>query len=153
MGRDGIRVPRDRRASGCRGREPVGARAGARLQLGHASGGVMATPEVIRDAVLSFDLASASVRDLTQPLHAPGAAATGGRVRVLNPGGKHAIAVGLDAPYGVEIEGHVGYYAAGMNKQATIRIRGNCGVGVAENMMSGSVIVEGSASQSAGASA
>jgi glutamate synthase domain-containing protein 3 len=39
-----------------------------------------------------------------------------------------------------------------MNKHATVRIHGNCGVGVAENMMSGEVLVEGSASQSAGAS-
>jgi methylamine---glutamate N-methyltransferase subunit B len=45
------------------------------------------------------------------------------------------------------------YYCAGMNKLATVRVRGNCGVGVAENMMSGTVIVEGSASQSAGATA
>jgi methylamine---glutamate N-methyltransferase subunit B len=113
----------------------------------------MATPEVIRDAVLTFDLSNDSVRDLNQRLHDADAQATGGRVLVLNPGGKHAIAVGLDAPYEVEIEGHVGYYCAGMNKQATVRIRGNCGVGVAENMMSGCVVVEGSASQSAGASA
>ena len=49
--------------------------------------------------------------------------------------------------------GHVGYYAAGMNQQASIRVRGNCGVGVAENMMSGSVVIEGSASSSAGATA
>ena len=40
-----------------------------------------------------------------------------------------------------------------MNKLATVRVRGNCGVGVAENMMSGSVVVEGSARQSAGATA
>ncbi len=53
----------------------------------------------------------------------------------------------------VEIDGHVGYYCAGMNQHATVRVRGNCGVGVAENMMSGTVIVEGSASQSAGATA
>jgi glutamate synthase domain-containing protein 3 len=38
-----------------------------------------------------------------------------------------------------------------MNKQATIRVHGNVGVGVAENMMSGRVIVDGSASQAAGA--
>jgi glutamate synthase domain-containing protein 3 len=38
-----------------------------------------------------------------------------------------------------------------MNKHATVRVAGNCGVGVAENMMSGCVIVEGSTSQSAGA--
>ena len=38
-----------------------------------------------------------------------------------------------------------------MNKLATVRVHGNAGTGVAENMMSGRVIVEGSASQSAGA--
>ena len=110
----------------------------------------MAAIDATREA-LSFDLASDSVRELNQRLHS--GAADGAHVRVLNPGGKHAIAVGLDAPYEVEIDGHVGYYCAGMNKHATVRIRGNCGVGVAENMMSGSVIVEGSASQSAGATA
>jgi hypothetical protein len=38
-----------------------------------------------------------------------------------------------------------------MNKQATIRVAGSVGPGVAENMMSGTVIVEGDASQYAGA--
>lgn len=111
----------------------------------------MATPEVIREAVRSFDLAELSVRELNQSLHSGDG--LGARVVVANPGGRHAIAVGLDAPYEVEIEGHVGYYCAGMNKLATVRVRGNCGVGVAENMMSGMVLVEGSASQSAGATA
>jgi glutamate synthase domain-containing protein 3 len=111
----------------------------------------MAATDATRDAVLSFDLAVDSVRELNARLHEsdPGA----GLVLVGNPSGRHAIAVGVDAPYEVEIAGHVGYYCAGMNKQATIRVLGNCGVGVAENMMSGAVIVEGSASQSAGATA
>ena len=38
-----------------------------------------------------------------------------------------------------------------MNKQATVRVHGNVGVGCAENIMSGAVIVDGNASQSAGA--
>jgi formylmethanofuran dehydrogenase subunit C len=38
-----------------------------------------------------------------------------------------------------------------MNKQATIRIKGSAGPGVAENMMSGTVIIAGDASQDAGA--
>ncbi len=115
----------------------------------------MAATDVTQDAVLSFDLATDSVRDLNQRLHdtGPDQAHPPGRVLVRNPGGKHAVAVGLEAPYEVEIDGHVGYYCAGMNQVASIRVRGNCGVGVAENMMSGSVIVEGSASQSAGATA
>ena len=40
-----------------------------------------------------------------------------------------------------------------MNQHATVRVHGNCGVGVAENMMSGTVVVDGNASQSAGATA
>ena len=102
----------------------------------------MTTGEV-RDAVLSFDLDVDTVRELNRRLHEADAV---GRVHIDHPGGRHAIAVGLDAPYEVEIEGHVGYYCAGMNQQATVRVRGNCGVGVAENMMSGRVIVEGTAS-------
>jgi glutamate synthase domain-containing protein 3 len=110
----------------------------------------MSTPEVLTGAGMTFDLARDSVRELNGRLHLADGA---GRVRVLHPGGRHAIAVGLDAPYEVEIDGHVGYYCAGMNKLASIQIKGNCGVGVAENMMSGTVVVEGSASQSAGATA
>jgi methylamine---glutamate N-methyltransferase subunit B len=113
----------------------------------------MVATDVTQDAVLSFDLATGSVRELNRRLHEIDPDHSAGRVLVRNPGGRHAIAVGLDAPYDVEIDGHVGYYCAGMNKLAAVRVRGNCGVGVAENMMSGAVIVEGSASQSAGATA
>ncbi len=111
----------------------------------------MAASDATADTIAAFDLTRETVRELNARLHVPGPAA--GRVVVRHPGGKHAIAVGLDAAYDVEIDGHVGYYCAGMNKQATVRISGNCGVGVAENMMSGAVIVRGSASQSAGATA
>ncbi|MBF6247848.1 protein glxC, partial [Nocardia elegans] len=44
-------------------------------------------------------------------------------------------------------------YCAGMNQRASVTVRGNAGVGVAENMMSGTVRVTGDASQSAGATA
>ena len=59
-------------------------------------------------------------------------AARGGRAghwRVLNPRGAHALAAGIDAPIEVDIEGHAGYYCAGMNKLATVRVHGNAGVG------------------------
>jgi len=70
---------------------------------------------------------------------------------IANPMGQHAIACGLDAPITVEIKGHVGFYAGGMNKQAEIIVHGHAGVAVAENMMSGLVRVKGNASESAGA--
>jgi glutamate synthase domain-containing protein 3 len=93
------------------------------------------------------DLAVTPLRELNQRLHH----ATGGRWLVRNPNGAHAVACGVDADIEVEIEGHVGYYCAGMNKRATVRVHGNAGPGVAENMMSGLVVVDGNASQSAGA--
>jgi methylamine---glutamate N-methyltransferase subunit B len=97
------------------------------------------------------DLDHCELRQLNAALHAlaPG---TEGHWRVMNPKGRHAIAVGLDCRVTVEVEGHAGYYCAGMNKLATVVVHGNAGPGVAENMMSGTVHVKGDASQSAGAS-
>ncbi|MDQ3669775.1 MAG: hypothetical protein M3377_05785 [Actinomycetota bacterium] len=96
------------------------------------------------------DLATAPLRELNGRLH--DLAPEGPRNwRVLNPSGAHAVAAGLDAEIEVEIQGHVGYYCAGMNKLATILVHGNAGTGLAENMMSGTVVVDGNASQSAGA--
>ena len=102
------------------------------------------------DAVV-FDLASTPVRELNQFLH--GDLVGIRRVQVANPDGAHSIAVGIDAPVAVDIDGHAGYYAAGMNKHANVTVSGNAGPGVAENMMSGAVRVKGFASVSAGASA
>jgi glutamate synthase domain-containing protein 3 len=100
------------------------------------------------------DLAAISLRDLNQRLHDLAGGGPGARRWIVrNPNGAHAVACGLDAEVEVEIDGHVGYYCAGMNKLATVRVHGNAGTGVAENMMSGTVVVDGNASQSAGATA
>ena len=111
-----------------------------------------ATGAAERTAVEVIDLAATPLRELNRRLHDLAGGAAGPRHwRVLHPNGAHAVACGLDAEIDVEIEGHVGYYCAGMNKLAAIRVRGNAGTGLAENMMSGTVVVEGNASQSAGA--
>jgi glutamate synthase domain-containing protein 3 len=103
-------------------------------------------------AVETVDLAVTPVRELNQRLHDLATQASGRHHwRVLNSNGAHAVACGLDAGVEVEVEGHVGYYCAGMNKRAIVRVHGNAGTGLAENMMSGTVVVDGSASQSAGA--
>ena len=101
----------------------------------------------------SFDLEINSVRDMNQALHDLNGSDDESTWHIKNPKGRHAVAVGIDAPISINIEGHVGYYCAGMNKQATVTIQGNCGPGVAENMMSGKVHITGSASQYAGATA
>jgi glutamate synthase domain-containing protein 3 len=103
-------------------------------------------------AVEAVDLAATPLRELNQRLHDLARDGAGPRRwRIVNPNGAHAVAAGLDADVEVEIEGHVGYYCAGMNKLATVCVHGNAGPGLAENMMSGLVVVDGNASQSAGA--
>jgi glutamate synthase domain-containing protein 3 len=99
----------------------------------------------------TFDLATAPLRELNAALHHLNGQSNDTHWEVRNPLGKHAIAVGIDAPVTIEIDGHVGYYCGGMNKQARIVVSGNAGVGVGENMMSGEIHIKGDASQAAGA--
>jgi glutamate synthase domain-containing protein 3 len=106
----------------------------------------VAQPEV---GVETVDLAVTPLRELNARLHG---ASPARRWRVVNPSGAHAVAVGVDAGVEIDVEGHVGYYCAGMNKRATVRVHGNAGVGVAENIMSGTVCVDGYAGQSCAAS-
>jgi glutamate synthase domain-containing protein 3 len=99
-----------------------------------------------------IDLSKTSIRDLNQRLHDLNGADRTNEWRITNPSGEHAIAVGLNAPINVQIDGPVGYYCGGMNKDAEITINGHCGWGVGENIMSGLIRVMGNASESAGAS-
>ena len=98
-----------------------------------------------------LDLGQDTLRDVNARLHTISEYASPHSWRIVNPRGRHAIAVGLNVPVTVDILGHVGYYCGGMNQLARVIIRGNAGVGVAENMMSGLVHVQGDASQGAGA--
>ncbi|MGE3232094.1 MAG: protein GlxC [Hyphomicrobium sp.] len=99
----------------------------------------------------SIDLETTPLRELNESLHELKDGTNETEWEVLNPRGQHAVAVGVDAPITVNIRGPVGYYCAGMNKQATVVVHGSSGPGTAENMMSGRVIVKGDASQYAGA--
>ena len=65
------------------------------------------------------------------------------RLRVVEPRGAHASPSGSTSRSTSTIDGHAGYYCAGMNQRPTVTVHGNAGVGVAENMMSGTVRVHG----------
>lgn len=97
------------------------------------------------------DLSKSPVRELNSLLHRLESTTNETSWTVKSPAGQHSIAVGVDAPIEIEIDGHVGYYCAGMNKHANITVNGDAGVGLAENMMSGVVRIKGNASQAAGA--
>lgn len=98
----------------------------------------------------TLDLTAQELREVNATLQAEGDGSNQA-FTISNPRGAHAIAVGLDAPIKVTVDGSTGYYCGGMNQQATINVTGSVGPGTCENMMSGKVVVEGDASQYAGA--
>lgn len=70
----------------------------------------------------TVDLTDASVTKLNQALHAQAIELVESDWTVLNPKGEHNLAVGLDATLNVTIDGPTGYFAAGMNKTASVTI-------------------------------
>jgi len=98
-----------------------------------------------------LDLSEIGVRGVNTTLNGLSEGSNQIEWQVNNPMGQHCIACGLVAPLEVTINGHAGFYCAGMNQQAEITVKGHAGVGLAENMMSGLVRVTGNASESAGA--
>ncbi|MDW9416693.1 GXGXG domain-containing protein [Sinorhizobium meliloti] len=98
-----------------------------------------------------IDLATTPLRELNRSLHNIPQGSNDLSYEVANPRGSHAVAVGIDGPVVVDVNGSVGYYCAGMNDGGTVTVHGSAGPGVAENMMSGKVVIEGDASQYAGA--
>lgn len=103
------------------------------------------------EVILTVDLDKTGVRDFNHRLHRLAGQPAAESFYVINPKGRHSICAGVNAPVTVTIDGHVGYYAAGMCQQAEITINGNAGKGLAENMMSGTVRLRGNASEAAGA--
>jgi glutamate synthase domain-containing protein 3 len=99
----------------------------------------------------TIDITEQGLRYLNETLQQQSTGTNQKEWDIINPRGSHAIAVGLDAPIQVTVNGSTGYYCGGMNKQASITVKGSVGPGVAENMSSGMVVVEGDASQYAGA--
>ena len=80
----------------------------------------------------TVDLAQTSLRELNQQLHQVGPGTKDASWEILNARGYHSVAVGVDAPISIDVRGSVGYYCAGMNKQAEITVHGSVGPGVAE---------------------
>ena len=95
---------------------------------------------------MNLDLNKKKLREINQLLQNVSREKNNRSFQILNPQGQHAICAGLKDDIEVSIKGHTGYYCAGMNKNASITVHGNVGTGVAENMMSGKVIIKGNAS-------
>jgi methylamine---glutamate N-methyltransferase subunit B len=76
----------------------------------------------------------------------------GASARVLEPRGRHNLAVGLANQVTIDIDGNAGYFIGGLGKGPDIVVNGFVGWSVGENLMDGSVRVKGNASECAGAS-
>ena len=105
VGRDGVRVPRDRRAPRRRRR----ARCGSPSRASSTSGTGRPSRERNASKPRSSISRSTPLRELNQRLHDVALTGDGPAAwRIVNPRGAHAVACGLDAELDVEIDGHVG---------------------------------------------
>ena len=74
-----------------------------------------------------------------------------GRITIQDPRGKHSLGVGILSRLTLEFEGSLGYFAVGLIDGPNVRIKGRVGWSCAENMMSGTVVIEKNAGSTFGA--
>jgi len=86
---------------------------------------------------------NAKLRDLMQAGY--------GSITVRNPGAKHSIAVGILNRLNLVLDGSLGYFGCGLLDGPNVRITGRVGWSCAENMMSGTLVVEKNAGSTFGA--
>jgi len=72
-------------------------------------------------------------------------------VTILNPSARHSLGVGILTRSRITFEGSLGYFGCGLIDGPEVRINGRVGWSVAENMMSGVVVIESNAGSLAGA--
>jgi glutamate synthase domain-containing protein 3 len=97
------------------------------------------------------DCAGHSVRQINEAIRQ--AIGAGEReITVRNPAARHNIAVAVLTDVCITVEGSVGYYCGGMSDGVHLDVRGSAGWGLAECLMSGTVVVGGNAGNGAAAS-
>ncbi len=91
-----------------------------------------------------IDLSVTPVREANELLRKYGA--DGVDVEVLNPDARHHIGVGLTHPINVHVRGSAGYFCGGLTDGPRFIVDNNVGWGVGDNMLGGSIVVNGNAS-------
>jgi glutamate synthase domain-containing protein 3 len=74
-----------------------------------------------------------------------------GTIVIKNPAAKHSIAVGILNRLNLIIDGSLGYFGCGLIDGPNVRIAGRVGWSCAENMMSGTILIEKNAGSQFGA--
>ncbi len=87
----------------------------------------------------TIDARGKSITDLNRELRS--LAQHDGEIVIENPDARHHLCVGLLAPARVIIRGSAGYFCGGLCDGPSIRVENNVGWGVADNLLSGTVVV------------
>jgi methylamine---glutamate N-methyltransferase subunit B len=103
-------------------------------------------------SVSTLDCTDLTTREINQQLKRLAAAGVE-TVDLVNPQGRHNLAVGIEQPLKVRIQGPVGYYCGGLCEGVDIEVEGACGWSVGENLMAGRIVIRGNASACVAASA
>lgn len=103
------------------------------------------------EGLKTFDCEGRSTREINMFLKEAASRGLEAEVILLNPDSRHNLAVGLTTPLSIRIEGHVGYYCAGLCEGVSVDVKGGAGWGLGENLMAGRVQITGSAGSAAGA--
>ena len=74
-----------------------------------------------------------------------------GTILIRNPGAKHSIAVGILNRLNLIVDGSLGYFGLGLIDGPNVRISGRVGWSCAENMMSGTILIDKNAGSQFGA--
>lgn len=105
--------------------------------------------EVSVSEAVMLDCSELSTREINRTL---ASLPDGAVARIVEPWGRHNLAVGLTNRIDIRIEGGAGYFISGLGDGPDVTVDGFVGWSVAENLMSGTVRVRGNASECAGAS-
>jgi glutamate synthase domain-containing protein 3 len=74
-----------------------------------------------------------------------------GHIVVRNPLARHSLGVGILSRLRLEFEGSLGYFGCGLIDGPNVRVKGRVGWSCAENMLSGTVVIDKNAGSSFGA--
>lgn len=89
---------------------------------------------------VTLDCHQLATREVNSAL---GELADGAAARIVQPWGRHNLAVGLTNRIHVEIAGNAGYFIGGLCQGPDITVDGSVGWSVGENLMSGTIRVRG----------
>lgn len=108
------------------------------------------TCEVDFDKHAEFDAKDLTTRAINARLHELIHSGYGS-IRVLNPGAKHSIAVGILNRLKLVLDGSLGYFGLGLLDGPNVVVTGRVGWSCAENMMAGTAVIEKNAGSTFGA--